>query len=274
MKHQTILITILALTLLLAACSGVITETAPEAENTTDNSILQTEPNNSDPANGISEEPAVEPAEDTTPDQAPAADPEGSMYWVEVQDPNHGFRFAVPCFWRVDFPAVIPGSTMDPAGSSYSAFNYPDGYASQFPRGVVPPENGAIKVDFSPIDLVFAQDIPDDISLEDYVAYKVSMWSGVKRELVSVEEASINGNKALFVTIINHTFESSESYYILRLNAQYLLKVTEIDMSNRYGSEDVQGIINSITLDPQAAVLLPDHIPGEPPVGVDASCMQ
>jgi hypothetical protein len=272
MKHKTILIIILTLTLLLGACSGIITETAPAVDNPTDN-IVQSPPEVDDTTAEVPDNPAVEPGESPTPEQ-PAADPEVAKYWVEVQDPNHGFRFAVPCFWRVDFPGAIPNGNPNPERASYSVYNYPDDYASQFPRGAVPPENGIIKVNFSPIDLVFAQDVPNDISLEDYVDYEVSNSWSPERELVSVEETAINGNKALLVTDYNSKYETSGSYCLLRISPEFLLHIGETDMSDRYGSDDVQAMINSITLDPQAAVPMPVHTPGEPPVGVDASCMQ
>jgi hypothetical protein len=269
-KKTIILITGLAFMLVLTACGQISVgiESVTPVEDTAPD-----KPDSGKAVDTSHQEDPVSPQEPAEP-QEPVSEPQGSQYWVEVQDPHHGFRFAVPCFWRVDFPVAVPNSDMDPARSAYSAFNYPDGYASQFPRGAIPPENGIIKIDFYPVDLGFAQDIPDDISLEDYVAYEVNNSWSPERELVSVEETSINGNKALLVTDYNSKYETSGSYYLLRISPDFLLNIVEVNMSDRYGSEDVQAIINSLTLDPQAAVPLPNQIPGEPPLGVDAACMQ
>lgn len=52
---------------------------------------------------------------------------DGSSYWVTLEDPQYGVRFAIPCFWSVDFPKEYHGGI-----GAYPIRNYTEEYAMSF----------------------------------------------------------------------------------------------------------------------------------------------
>ena len=86
MKYQKLKIATLLTVLVLVslACgqfSFGVEDQDPPSNNTADNAGNNT---------------AEETPDDTGSPQDPTPEPVGAQYWTELQDPHHGFRFAVP----------------------------------------------------------------------------------------------------------------------------------------------------------------------------------
>jgi hypothetical protein len=261
MKHQkqklaTLLAVIVLVSLACGQFSVGVEDQNPPSNNTSDNAGNNT---------------AEETPGDTGAQQEPTPEPVGAQYWVEVQHPYHGFRFAVPCFWTVQFPTYLDRE--DDGRGAYHAFNYPEDYPQSFPRSVIPPENGALKIDFLPISLPF-NGLPNEISLEEYIAWEEGQYvPDDTTELVSIEEVTLNGTQAVSVVMQNTESEQAYRYYLLRISPEFLMRIYVYPSSKIFNTPDLQGILNSITIDPQAEVSLPGHIPAAPPIGLAAPCI-
>ena len=153
--------------------------------------------------------------------------------------------------------------------ASYHIYNYTFDYALSCPRSVIPPENGAIKVDFNPIHLP-SNDLPAEISLADYIAQENT---GGDSEVLSIDEVTLNQTPTVAAVIHYTESDYTSRYYLLRLSEEYLLRVSVYWSSKLFDTLDLQGILNSITFDPEAAVPLPVHTPAPPPIGLAAPCV-
>ncbi len=184
-----------------------------------------------------------------------------SPYWVEKTDPFYGVRFALPCFWEVNFPEVIY-----PGGASYPIRNYTDAYVLSFPRGAGVWENGGIKIDMTFMD-VTERNLPPGTSMEGFVD---SLYQGNLDVLdYSSEEAVINGQAALRVKM-ESSYGPSEYYLFVVSDTVYLtFGAKEEDFSH----PDVLGILNSIAIGAGVPVNVPEFLPGPPPIGLAAPCI-
>ena len=84
---------------------------------------------------------------DSTVESTPTVDaqpnPMASSYWVEMEDPHYGVRFAVPCFWSVVFPELYR-----PGGIGYPIWNYTEEFARSFGKNKSAFwETGAMKIE-------------------------------------------------------------------------------------------------------------------------------
>ena len=201
------------------------------------------------------------------PTQEATSTPDGSQYWVVQQDPSLGFRFALPCFWRVEFP---PAEMIQRGiGGTYHAFNYTEEYVRSFPRSQIPDENGAIKVGFDIIPLE-SYGLPPGSSLREFISTENS---GPDSEVLEITDETINGQPAVSTTIHYTEFDSTGRYYLIKLDDNYILRFTTSPSPKILNTPDAAGILNSITVDPQADVPLPTHTPAPPPIGLAATCI-
>jgi len=209
-------------------------------------------------------EPGLTPPPTETPTLAPSPTSEWSQYWMEVQDPYHNVRLAIPCFWQANFPSD------DPTGSgafAYPVHNYPDDYALDFPRSNIPPEAGAIKIDMNFMSAAGMRNLPPGTSQLDFVNV---LYSGdSETRLVTTQETAINGQPALFVT--TESIFGMGSFYLFTVTDDLFLAFGTA--SERLDHPDVQGILNSIALSPETQVQIPEHKPAPPPVGLAAPCI-
>ncbi len=213
---------------------------------------------------GISDpgEATPEPTEVATPEETPAMD--ASRYWVTVQDPQYGVRFAVPCFWEVNFPPDYHMETG--SGISYAVRNYTDEYALSFPRGEGVFENGGIKIDMSYMHGPFWGAAPGTSMLDFVVGLYVN---DTETRLVSTQEATINGQPALLVTT-ESIFGLGQFYLFTVSDEVYLLFATRVEAMQ---DTEVQAILNSIAILPETAVQVPGIPPASPPGGIEAPCL-
>ena len=194
----------------------------------------------------------------------PTSTPEPSPYWVEVQDPQYGVRYAVPCFWLVNFPPDYgPGS----GAQSYSIRNYPDEYVLTFPHGQGIWEAGGIKIDMNFMDSA-TWGIAPGASLIDFANGLYPQDSETR--LVSTEELKINGQPALRV-VTENTFGTGQFYLMAVSETIYLIFAPNPEA---VANSDVLAILNSIAISSDIAVQVPTIQPGPPPEGLVASCLE
>lgn len=209
------------------------------------------------------EAPPTIPTDTPPTDETPSVQ-DDSAYWVVMQDPGHGFRFAIPCFWEVDFPEDYTQGS----GPSYPIRNYTDEFTLTFPRGVGTWENGAVKIDIGLINIKFYGFSPP-ISLRELAIF---LYRNDRMEISRMEDAVINGQDALYVVIRNFEFESITELYLLQVSADIFLSFA-VFPSEAWQDMDVRGILNSIALSDDVDVQVPTHVPGPPPIGLAAPCI-
>jgi len=246
-RKMLLVLTLSSLVIVACGQTSVGTETT-----TLEDSTLPTEEQSSTP-------PPTE-----TPTPAPAPTSQWSQYWTEIQDPYHQVRFAVPCFWLVKLPADDPTGT---GAFSYPVKNYPDEYVFNYPRSVIPPEAGAIKIDMTFLSAAGMRNLPPGTSQADFV--NALYDNDPETQLISTQEVVINGQPALFVTTEGN-FGTGNFYLFTVTDDLFLAFGTASELMDH---PDVQGVLNSIALSPAIDVRVPEDKPAPPPVGLAAPCV-
>jgi hypothetical protein len=262
---KPLLLVITLIALILSACGtvkvGIATPTL------TGSAVESLPPTMETPAVPPTSTPTPQPdvPSTLTPTESTPPETDSTPYWTVHQDPVLGFRFAVPCFWRVEFPAE--GGYDLQGGTLYHAFNFPQDYAFSFPRMQIPPENGAFGAEFDIIN-INSYDLPPGSSLREFV---IQENSGGESEIISMEDEVINGQPAL--SIIIQYPNSAGRYYLIKLSDEHFIRFSAQPSHKLLDTPDFKGMLNSITVDPSAEVLLPTHTPAPPPLGVAAPCI-
>lgn len=210
-------------------------------------------------------EPEPEPTQ--TPTDRPEPELSGAQYWVVHEVPGLGLRFAAPCFWRVE----VPGEPFDPErGAVINAFNFTQEYHFSFPRRQIPLENGAIDVTFDIINLQ-SYDLPPGSSLREFISLETS---GEDSELLGIEDYEINGLPAIAATV-EYTISAPHTsrFYLIKINDELLLRFSASPSHKLLNTPDIAGMLNSVTMDPDAEVVLPTHLPAPPPKGLAGPCI-
>jgi hypothetical protein len=187
---------------------------------------------------------------------------DGSQYWVTVEDPYYGVRFAIPCFWSAAFPEIYR------PGSGYPIWNYTEEYGRSFGKnGSGVWESGGIKIDMS---FIIGDDfgIQPNASLLDFITALTDQNPEV--ELVSIEVTTINNQESLFVT--NESLFGISQFYVFNINEDTYLIFSPIQGTTQ--NPDVQAILHSIAIHPDVEVDVPMIIPGDPPIGIEAPCFE
>lgn len=180
--------------------------------------------------------------------------------WVEYEDQHYGIRFAAPCFWEVQFPDQYRSS-----GTAYSIRNYSEEFVLSTGKQPVW-EAGGIKIDlnFSTGEI---WNLPEDAGLGDYLNAQYGSFS--EAELLSADEVTVNGQPGLLVTA-EGTFGISR-YYLFKVSEDLFLGFG-VQPGTALKNPDVQGILNSLALSPDADVKIPDIDPADPPGGEKPTC--
>ncbi len=188
---------------------------------------------------------------------------ENSDYWITVEDTHYGVRFAVPCFWTVSFPKEYHSD-----GQGYPIRNYTEEYVYSFGKhGDEVWENGGIKIDMNFISGdTFG--IPPETSLLEFATMLTDINKG--EELVSTKELTINHQDSLLVTT-EDIFGKGE-FYLFHISDDLYLIFSPI--SGTVHNPDVQAILESIAIDPDTQVKVPELLPGAPPEGLEAPCLE
>jgi len=179
--------------------------------------------------------------------------------WVKMSDPHYGIRFAMPCFWHVDMPEK------NFRGLTYIIRNYSYEYTARFHgNDKAFWESGGIK-----IDMAFPKRTRQGASMEDYVAHLHVHAEADDFELVSIEEITVNGQKAFLVT--TKSVFGIGHFYLFDLDENTFLVISL--SPGAIENPDVQAILHSIAIDPDTHVVIPDTPPGYPLGEVISECM-
>ena len=184
-----------------------------------------------------------------------------SDLWTVYEDEAYGVRFAVPCFWEVNFP-----SQYHPSGGGYPIRNYSEAFSMSFGKNHAAVwENGGIKIDMN-----FTSgenwELPDDATLEDFLTVSNSDPDP------SVEDVLINGQRGLLVTSKVQLGGGVHSYYWFKVSENLFLSFG-VYPSQAIDNPDVQGILHSLALSPDVEVTVPAITPGASPQGDDPVCL-
>jgi hypothetical protein len=190
---------------------------------------------------------------------------DSSQLWRTVEDPHHGVRFAVPCFWEVGILETPPPTD----AYAYPIRNYTDTYANSFGKNKEPLwESGAIKID---MDFLSGSNwnLSPEASPEDLLAALYDEGSNLS--VLDVEKEVINGQEGLLVTA-ESTFDGEVQFYLFKVSDQLFLIFGP--RKGTLNDPDVQAILGSLALRPEVEVNVPRIVPGDAPDGQVPECMQ
>jgi len=224
------------LTILLAAC-------APQA--TQEPAPLETQP-----VEALTPE-STPPTEIIPATEAPAANNE----WVTYRDPRYGIGLAYPCWW-----AFTPMPTQGYGGAITLRSFDEDYFRARSTKGVwndaIPPEG------------VFAIDIGVFEGFDPAMSI-VDAWNTVTDPTMSVivssEERMIGQNQGTVLQMqnVNNSNDPLFTMYLFRLAPDKILFVSPL-FQDRLDANDIQGILNSLSLSPDQPIVVPDFAPHEP----------
>jgi hypothetical protein len=180
--------------------------------------------------------------------------------WVEYEDPHYGVRFAVPCFWEVNFPDQYHSS-----GTAYPIRNYSEEFVLSTGKKPVW-DAGGIKIDLN-FRTGEGWNLPEDAGLGDYLNAQYGSFSDT--ELLSADEVTVNGQPGLLVTA-EGTFGISR-YYLFKVRENLFLGFG-VQPDDALEDPDVQGILGSLALSPEADMKIPDIEPADPPGDDQPTC--
>jgi hypothetical protein len=213
------------------------------------------------PPETISTEPPS-PVSATPTEIIPATEaPVPNSEWVTYRDPRYGVGLAYPCWW-----AFTPMPT-EGYGGAMTLRSFDEDYFRAHStkgnwNGAVPPE-GVFAVDIG----VF-EGFDPAMSITD-------AWNTVTDPTMSViassKEQMIGQNQATVVQIQNVVNSNDPLFtlYLFRLAPDKILMFSPL-FQDRLDSNDVQGILSSLSLNPDQAIVVPAFAPHEPLI--PASC--
>lgn len=191
------------------------------------------------------------PTETVPPTEAPAANPE----WATYRDPRYGIGLAYPCWW-----AFTPMPT-EGYGGAISLRSFDEEYFRAHSikgnwNGAVPPE-GVFALDIA----VFENIDPALSTLDAWSTFTDPSMSAI----VSEEELVIGQNTATVIQMqnLNNSSDPPATLYLYRLAPDKLLMVNPL-FQDRLDAGDIRGILDSLSLDPGQAIVVPTFPPHEP----------
>ncbi len=236
MFHSKTLTILFIVSLLMAAC-------APQAVQTP----------GQDPAPVT---PAPAQVTETAPEQNPAAaTAPASSNWVSYRDPRYGIGFAYPCWWLITpFPT-------DGYFGTLSLRSIDDAYAlahttkGEWTGGAAP--EGVFLIDLG----VFEGVDPAKSDVDGYAQFIDTTMEAI----ASSQEQIIGQNKFTVVQIKNVNNDQAPLYqvYLLRIAPDKLLLVN-VKEQDRLQTNDIQGLLSSISQNPDQPIAMPSVTPHEP----------
>jgi len=236
MVHKNNLAVFFIISTLLAACVPQTTQEPVPLET------VSTEP--SSPV-------SAPPTETFSPTEAPAANSE----WVTYRDPRYGIGLAYPCWWAfTPMPAEGYGSAISLRSFDEEYFRAHSTKGNW--NGAMPPE-GVFALDIA----VFENIDPALSTVDAWLTFTDPDMSAI----ASAEERVIGQNTATVIQMLNmnNSSDPPATLYLYRLAPDKLLMVNPL-FQDRLDSNDVQGILNSISLSPDQPINVPAYAPNEP----------
>ena len=207
------------------------------------------------PPESVSTEPpapvSAPPTDIIPPTEAPAANSE----WVTYRDPRYGIGLAYPCWW-----AFTPMPT-EGYGGAISLRSFDEEYFRAHStkgnwNGAMPPE-GVFALDIA----VFENIDPALSTVDAWLTFTDPDMSAI----ASAEEQAIGQNTATVIQMLNMNNSSDLPFtlYLYRLAPDKLLMVNPL-FQDRLDANDIQGILTSLSLSPDQAIIVPAFAPHEP----------
>lgn len=194
---------------------------------------------------------SVLPTETVSPTDMPAANDE----WVTYRDPRYGIGLAFPCWWAFT-PMPAEGY-----GGAISLRSFDEEYfRAHSTKGnwneAMPPE-GVFALDIA----VFENIDPALSTVDAWLTFTDPDMSAI----ASSEERVIGQNTATVIQMLNmnNSSEPPSTLYLYRLAPDKLLMVNPL-FQDRLDSNDVQGILTSLSLSPDQPIVVPAFAPHEP----------
>ena len=194
---------------------------------------------------------SVPPTDTVSPTEAPAPNSE----WVTYRDPRYGVGLAYPCWW-----AFTPMPTEGIGGAITLRSFDEDYFRAHSTKGNwndnVPPEG------VFAIDIGIFEGFDPAMSITD-------AWNTVTDPTMSViassEERTIGQNQATVIQMqdVINSDNPPFTMYLFRLAPDEILFVSPL-FQDRLDSNDVQGILNSLSLSPDQPIVVPTFAPHEP----------
>jgi hypothetical protein len=185
--------------------------------------------------------------------------------WRTVEDTHHGVRFAVPCFWEVGILESPPPTD----AYAYPIRNYTDAYTNSLGKDKSSLwEGGGIKIDMNFLS-GSNWNLNQDDTADDLLG--VLFDEGSTGTLLGREEVVVNGQTGLLITA-ESSFGEVYRYYLFKLPGKLFLM-----FGPRPGTlehPDVQGILHSLALTPDAQVKIPGIVPQDPMDGITDTCLE
>ncbi|MGD8402222.1 MAG: hypothetical protein PVJ21_01085 [Anaerolineales bacterium] len=194
--------------------------------------------------------------ENMPPTEAPPTEiPVPNNEWVTYRDPRYGIGLAYPCWWAF---TPMPSEGF---GGAISLRSFDEEYFRAHStkgnwNGDMPPEG------VFALDVAVFENINPALSTVD--AWKTFTDPSMS-EIASVEERMIGQNSATVVRMLNlnNSSDPPATLYLFRLSPDKLLMINPL-FQDRIDSDDIQGILISLSLDPNQAIIVPAFAPHEP----------
>ena len=191
------------------------------------------------------------PTEIAPPTEMPAANSE----WVTYRDPRYGVGLAYPCWW-----AFTPMPTEGYGGAMTLRSFDEEYFRAHSTKGNW--NNNIVPVGVFAIDIGVFEGFDPALSTVD-------AWGTFTDPTMSViaasEERVIGQNTATVIQLqnVNNSSEPPFTMYLYRLAPDKILMFSPL-FQDRLDSNDVQGILTSLSLNPNQPIVVPAFAPHEP----------
>ena len=239
MVRKIYLIVFSAVFVLLTACAPQAAQPSP----------LEADPAVTPPAVSAS------PTEIAPATEVPATLSAASHVWTEYRDPRYGIGLAYPCWW------LFTPMSADGVGGTMFLRSFDEQYflahstKGNWQDGIMP--DGVFAVDIG----VFEQIDPSKSNAEAWA----DMLDPSMSTLVASEERLIGKNQATVIQLqnmVNHS-DPPTTLFLFRLAPDKILMFSVLQQ-DRLDSNDIQGILTSLSLSPDQPVSIPSVAPHEP----------
>jgi hypothetical protein len=207
------------------------------------------------------QEPTAEVGLPTEEIPSPTEEPgeDFSHLWIEYWDPKYGYGLALPAHWIVS-PTPLEGDGGVMVSRSYDEeFFMANSVKGNWTGGQAP--LGAVKVDFVGFEGVLPEQSVE-IAINQFLSQEQSIT-------LSIEEVTIGNHTAYIINQANR-YDPNETWYTVafRIQPEVILLVAAYPLG-AIESQDVQGILESISFSKSKPIVKPTFAP-HPPLTVSS----